>query len=91
MRRPNQPEPEVIADAFCDLAPDQIAKIALLAVRVSFELGKDNVWGAWELLNFAKLEPEEKSTLWLMFDSSQRSAIRGIKDGYTTSQSRKSG
>ena len=78
MRRPNQPEREVIAEVFCDLAPDQIAKIALLAVRVATELGKDNVWGAWELIDHTNMEPEEKAALWLLFDSSQRSAIRGI-------------
>ncbi len=78
MRRPNQPEREVIAEVFAELAPDQIAKVALLAVRCATELGKDNVYGAWELIEWTTMDEEEKKALWLLFDSSQRSAIKGI-------------
>jgi len=81
MREPTRPSREAISEAFADLAPDQIAKIALLAVQVSAELGRDNAYGAWEILDHATLEAEEKMTLWLLLDSQQRSAIKGISRG----------
>jgi hypothetical protein len=80
MRRPNQPDRELIAEVFSEMAPDQIAKVALLAVRCATELGKDNVYGAWELIEWTTMDAEEKQVLWLFFDSSQRSAIRSISE-----------
>ena len=75
MRTPNPPR--VILDA---LNSEQQRKVIKLALRVVAQLAEGNDWGAYEDIESANLELEEKLAFGSLLDSRQAAIIVSLRE-----------
>ena len=73
MRQPNPPR--VLLEG---LNEEQVKRLVRLALLVVAELAKDNVYGAFEMVETQEMEPEEWVAFWSLLDSQQRSIITSL-------------
>lgn len=66
----------ISVDVFQTMTPDDQEIIRSIGMEVISLLNKDDVAGAVEFLNEAELGADEKTALWSLLDSKQRSSIK---------------
>jgi len=66
----------ISVDVFQKMTPEDQEIIRSIGMEVIFLLNKDDVAGAVEFLNDAELGADEKTALWSLLDSKQRSSIK---------------
>lgn len=67
------------AGAMDSLSKDEQDKLQSLSRIVVAELAKGNDWGAYETLEHANLDSDQKIAIWTLFDSKQRSTLKQMK------------
>lgn len=63
-----------------DLTVEQQRKVVRLALLVVAALAAGQDWAAFEMIDMATLESEEKIGLWSLLDSTQRSTIKSLAE-----------
>ena len=72
-RKPNPPR------VFLErLTPDEQRMVILLALEVVADLSSGNDWGAYEKMEFAKMEVEVKVAFWSLLNSRQRATLKSM-------------
>ena len=64
------------------LTEDQQRKVIRLALNVVTELAKGNDWGAFEQIEFANLDLEEKLAFGSLLNSQQAATIVSLREMY---------
>jgi hypothetical protein len=67
------------AGAMDAMTKEEQEKLQNLSRLVVAELAKGNDWGAYETLEHANLDNDQKVAIWTLFDSKQRATLKAMK------------